>query len=247
MTEHYDPPGLNFEANGRQMKYCYPDCPRESLRGWLLYKHPDGQWVTLRKATETDIAAINEAVVSAHHGEVYMEGTKELVDLSRWLEERRDNATRLGNQLMRTPEDRSAWAEDASYFQRAIAAVNLLARLRPEEIGPRWTPTFRIDFLRDESFLIEGRGEMRIHETEHSSVGRQGSVLMAPALRVYKGEFRSFEPAGRKALYEAYASRKRLIASMSEVNCEVMITGIGPKDPGTESVEFKLQSVSEPK
>jgi hypothetical protein len=54
MTDHYDPPGLNFEANGRQMKYCY---------------HPDGQWVTLRKATEADTAAINDAVVSAHHGE----------------------------------------------------------------------------------------------------------------------------------------------------------------------------------
>ena len=34
MTEHYDPLGLNFEPNGRQMKYCYPDCPRESLRNW---------------------------------------------------------------------------------------------------------------------------------------------------------------------------------------------------------------------
>ena len=67
MTEHYDPPGLNFEANGKQMKYCYPDCPRESLRGWLLYKHPDGQWVSLRKATDDDLARINAAVVQAHH------------------------------------------------------------------------------------------------------------------------------------------------------------------------------------
>lgn len=68
MAQDYDPPGLNFETNGKQMKYCYPDCPRESLRGWLLYKHPDGQWVSLRKATDADISAINGAVVSAHHG-----------------------------------------------------------------------------------------------------------------------------------------------------------------------------------
>jgi hypothetical protein len=69
MSDHYDPPGLNFEVNGKQMKYCYPDCPRESLRGWILYKHPDGQWVTLRKATDDDIRRINEAVIHGHHSE----------------------------------------------------------------------------------------------------------------------------------------------------------------------------------
>lgn len=66
-SKHYDPPGLNFNANGKEVKYCYPDCERESLRGWLLYKHPDGQWVSLRKATDDDIKRINEAVVYAHH------------------------------------------------------------------------------------------------------------------------------------------------------------------------------------
>jgi hypothetical protein len=69
VAQHYDPPGLNFEANGKQMKYCYPDCPRESLRGRLLYKRSDGQWVTLRKATDADIAAINRAVVFSHHSD----------------------------------------------------------------------------------------------------------------------------------------------------------------------------------
>jgi hypothetical protein len=65
---NYEPDGLKFEANGKQMMYCYPDCERESLRGWILYKHPDGQWVTLRKATDDDIKRINSAVVDAHHG-----------------------------------------------------------------------------------------------------------------------------------------------------------------------------------
>ena len=64
---NYDPKGLQFVSNGREMMYCYPDCERESLRGWLLYKHPDGQWVTLRKATDTDMATINAAVVYGHH------------------------------------------------------------------------------------------------------------------------------------------------------------------------------------
>lgn len=28
------------------------------MAGWLCYKHPDGQWVTLRKATEDDLGRI---------------------------------------------------------------------------------------------------------------------------------------------------------------------------------------------
>ncbi len=65
---NYDPKGLIFQSNGKEMMYCYPDCERESLRGWICYLHPDGQWVTLRKATDADLAAINAAVVNAHHG-----------------------------------------------------------------------------------------------------------------------------------------------------------------------------------
>ena len=33
--------------------------------GWLFYKHPDGQWVSLRKATDADIAAITKQLVAA--------------------------------------------------------------------------------------------------------------------------------------------------------------------------------------
>ena len=40
-----------------------------SYKGWIVYKHPDGQWVTLRKATEADHSAIRRAIVEAHHAD----------------------------------------------------------------------------------------------------------------------------------------------------------------------------------
>jgi hypothetical protein len=45
---------LRFEANGKEMMYCYPDS-KHDLAGWILYRHPDGRWVTLRKATDQDM------------------------------------------------------------------------------------------------------------------------------------------------------------------------------------------------
>jgi hypothetical protein len=33
---------------------------------WLFYRHPDGQWVSLRKANEQDVNAINAAMDAAH-------------------------------------------------------------------------------------------------------------------------------------------------------------------------------------
>jgi len=57
---------LRFEANGKEMMYCYPDSQHE-LAGWLLYRHPDGQWVTLRKATQQDIHAMSRAVSASFH------------------------------------------------------------------------------------------------------------------------------------------------------------------------------------
>jgi hypothetical protein len=67
-----DPPGIEFfdAATSRRMKYVYPGSSHWTA-GWLLYKHPDGQWVTLRKATRDDIAAISGAVVEAHHHAEY--------------------------------------------------------------------------------------------------------------------------------------------------------------------------------
>lgn len=68
MAEAFEVPGLEFYdwASDRMMKYVYPDTPHWCA-GWILYKHPDGQWVTLRKANEEDLAKINVAVVEAHH------------------------------------------------------------------------------------------------------------------------------------------------------------------------------------
>lgn len=50
--EHYDPPGIEFydQVSGRVMKLVTGG----HFIGWIVYKHPDGQWVSLRKATDDD-------------------------------------------------------------------------------------------------------------------------------------------------------------------------------------------------
>lgn len=52
--------GVEFydKASGREMLLIDEG---ESFGGWLCYRHPDGQWVTLRKATEADRRAIATA------------------------------------------------------------------------------------------------------------------------------------------------------------------------------------------
>lgn len=81
MPDNYEPKGTKFlttegcvlgpRSDGsvcaREMMLVADDEPREYLRGWLIYRHPEGQWVTLRKATDDDIAKVNQAVVEAHH------------------------------------------------------------------------------------------------------------------------------------------------------------------------------------
>ena len=57
---------LRFEANGKEMMYCYPDSKHE-LAGWILYRHPDGKWVTLRKATDADVTEMSRAVSASSH------------------------------------------------------------------------------------------------------------------------------------------------------------------------------------
>lgn len=61
MAQHYQPEGVRFydRATRREMLLVVDDS-RET-DGWLCYKHPDGQWVTLRKATESDRATIEGA------------------------------------------------------------------------------------------------------------------------------------------------------------------------------------------
>ena len=67
-TKDFNVSGLEFfdAASKRTLKYVYPDTPHWTA-GWILYRHPDGQWVTLRKATKDDVSRITEAVVKAHH------------------------------------------------------------------------------------------------------------------------------------------------------------------------------------
>ena len=60
MSEPYEPLGPTFyDANsGRTLKLV----EEGSWSGWLCYKHTDGQWVSLRKATADDLKRIEEAV-----------------------------------------------------------------------------------------------------------------------------------------------------------------------------------------
>lgn len=51
-----EPKGCKFldKASNREMMLI----SEGSFKNWLAYKHPDGQWVTLRESTEADRAAI---------------------------------------------------------------------------------------------------------------------------------------------------------------------------------------------
>lgn len=53
MTENYKPKGIEFysQSFGKQMILV----GEGHYIGWIVYKHPDGQWVTLRRATQSDI------------------------------------------------------------------------------------------------------------------------------------------------------------------------------------------------
>ena len=69
MTEFDPKPSIEFydAKTRREMKYVYPSSTSWTA-GWILVKNPgDGMWVTLRKATDRDIEAINKAVVECHH------------------------------------------------------------------------------------------------------------------------------------------------------------------------------------
>lgn len=61
----YEPEGIRFYdgATGREMLLVADGSP--SFAGWLCYRHPDGQWVTLRKATAEDRAAVSSLTNAA--------------------------------------------------------------------------------------------------------------------------------------------------------------------------------------
>lgn len=63
--------GISFfdGASQRTMRYIYPDSGHWTAN-WIVVKNPSGEWMTLRKATEADLRAINKSVVEAHHSEL---------------------------------------------------------------------------------------------------------------------------------------------------------------------------------
>ena len=63
----YEPPGVKFysQSMNREMKLV-KDAGRP-WDGWLVWKHPDGHWVSLRLATKADLAELDNAIVSARH------------------------------------------------------------------------------------------------------------------------------------------------------------------------------------
>ena len=64
MSDNYEPRGMVFydAASERDMMIVADNEPRTEMRGWILYRHPDGQWVTLLKATDADRRAIGDAL-----------------------------------------------------------------------------------------------------------------------------------------------------------------------------------------
>ena len=67
--ENYRPRGTKFYCSANKLSMILVDTtePREDLHGWLVYQHADGQWVTLRKATDEDRCKIVRAISRAHH------------------------------------------------------------------------------------------------------------------------------------------------------------------------------------
>lgn len=57
----FDPDGIEFfdAASERTMKLSTQI--GHWTHGWILFKHPDGQWVTLRRATAEDLAALGRS------------------------------------------------------------------------------------------------------------------------------------------------------------------------------------------
>jgi hypothetical protein len=58
---------LRDAVTGREMLLVSE--PGHIYWGWLLYRHPDGDWVTLRKATAADQVRIARALEVGRAGE----------------------------------------------------------------------------------------------------------------------------------------------------------------------------------
>jgi hypothetical protein len=61
-SETYEPKGIKFFEMGSKHELLL--VVEGSWAGWLLYRHPDGQWVSLRKATQDDLAKIEQRIAN---------------------------------------------------------------------------------------------------------------------------------------------------------------------------------------
>ncbi len=61
----FEPKGTQFwdQASGRQMMLVLEG----PSSGWIVYKHPDGQWVALREATLDDLRVFSAVIIAAYH------------------------------------------------------------------------------------------------------------------------------------------------------------------------------------
>lgn len=57
----YQPKGLRFYDKASNRNMILVDEPDRHFDGWICYQHPDGNWVTLRKATDADREALAHA------------------------------------------------------------------------------------------------------------------------------------------------------------------------------------------
>lgn len=62
MKEHYQPEGIRFYSQSMRKEMIY--ITEGPHKGWLAFNHPDGQWVSLHKASQSDIAEINGSAVN---------------------------------------------------------------------------------------------------------------------------------------------------------------------------------------
>jgi len=64
----YEPSGIRFfdAANNREMLLVQDE--KAPFNGWLCFRHPDGQWVTLREATQNDLDTTGCTAEGGRHG-----------------------------------------------------------------------------------------------------------------------------------------------------------------------------------
>jgi hypothetical protein len=63
----FEPKGIRFYSQSRKQEMLLVSDDAKAWAGWLCYRHPDGQWVSLRKATSEDRGELDNAIVQKHH------------------------------------------------------------------------------------------------------------------------------------------------------------------------------------